>query len=364
MRRSHIVIISVFLISSITFCLFFYQMDFRAFYTAGKSIILGLNPYMNNELEGLIDACEQRNVSRFIYPPGAAYFFTFFSFFTYPIAKLIWTLVLILCAWYIFSINKDALILLISFPILFAIERGQIDLLIIVLLISAYKSRSFLISIFLFFLTVTLKLFPILLIPFFWYRWKSELDFKKILGFLSLSIIFLLAPSFKQNLDYIDFFRHRPNLDFTTSYILDSCYRSSHFINLANYRYIFNENLIHGQLNALAFFENSRLIGLIILIAITVALVYNRVRFNYNTFLFYIPTLHILNDKLWVMTIVYFLPFILYNWQHLSNKFRRTIILIMFFPPLEYLELIIFPILLIINYFILTNNNDSPSLYN
>ena len=74
------------------------QLDFSAYYTAGKSLNHGFNPYENNILKGFQywDGFAQFKHSRFLYPPLAAEVFRPLSLLNYHDAKTIWNILNIL----------------------------------------------------------------------------------------------------------------------------------------------------------------------------------------------------------------------------------------------------------------------------
>jgi len=129
------------------------QADFDAFYTAGESVRVGLSPYKNNltSYPPISDGTAEYKHSRFLYPPLAAKFFQFFTLFPYPVAKYIWmlfslsligfsvfltirilSLKLSLEEWLIIGI-----IVALFHPLLTLLEKGQVDALTLILVISA-----------------------------------------------------------------------------------------------------------------------------------------------------------------------------------------------------------------------------------
>jgi hypothetical protein len=353
------------LIITIIMAFIFYQMDFRSFYIAGKAISLGLDPYLNNELLGLIDSCELRSVSRFIYPPLSAFIFYPLSILNFQFAKIIWSL-LILFSFYkildIFKFKKPFLIFL-TFPVLFALERGQIDLIICLLIITSFKSKNFYVSLLFLFLATVLKLFPVLLLPLFLFKWRNLFTKKKFLfiGFLSLCALFL--PSLYLNLNYLKFFFTRKLLDTFVQQSLDCLIIENKIFLINEGGFIFNNVFIHGQLNPLVYFKYPFALGLIVLIIIISIDLYKKIKFQksnsiFALLLFYLPVIQLLNDKVWIMTLVYFIPFFLFHWSRISKIEKIFFLGLMFTPPIPYLQLLIFPFLICLTIKIYFTRND------
>jgi len=107
--------------------------DFHAFYMAGKSWLLGSNPYVNLQAH-----------TPFVYPPASLPFFGMFAIFDFIFATQLWvftyisSFVIALLALaltlkrerrYVY-ISIAVLLLLTSFPFLVLLSLGQIDLLV------------------------------------------------------------------------------------------------------------------------------------------------------------------------------------------------------------------------------------------
>lgn len=123
-----------------------YGIDYRAFFLAGKSILHGLNPYINqlptsNDFYGPVNS-ELSIYSGWKYPPLAACIFSPLALLDYETSKNLFNAIS-LCgaiAALMVAIHRSAntlapesiLITMISFPMLATIERGQIDLLLVV----------------------------------------------------------------------------------------------------------------------------------------------------------------------------------------------------------------------------------------
>ena len=141
-----------------------YAIDYRAFYLAGKSVLYGLNPYLNHisldsDFYGPVNS-ELSKFSGWKYPPIASYLFAPLAILPYEVSKNLFNLISLLSASLltfsiikkrIFIINPDALLIVgISFPVLATISRGQVEILIVcTALLSLYfykKGKLFLSS--------------------------------------------------------------------------------------------------------------------------------------------------------------------------------------------------------------------------
>jgi hypothetical protein len=132
-----------------------YQQDFAAYWTAGWTRLLGLDPYLNYAGQGhdlLLpwDGVAQFRHSRFLYPPLGADLFRPLLGLPYLTAKGVFTGAM-LAAWLAAGllVARDArgrAIYLgasaLFFPFYRHLERGQIDLLLLLLLALAWRARE------------------------------------------------------------------------------------------------------------------------------------------------------------------------------------------------------------------------------
>lgn len=129
-----------------------FQIDFRAFYLAGKAVLLGLDPYLNHvgsrpEFYAPVNA-EDYAYSAFRYPPLAALLFAPLALLPYTASKLVFTLLMWLLLGGIgyqmvvrsgWRLPGEALLFAgVSFPVLAMVERGQIDPLMVALVLASY----------------------------------------------------------------------------------------------------------------------------------------------------------------------------------------------------------------------------------
>jgi hypothetical protein len=125
-----------------------YQADFRAFYVASTSIAEHLDPYADNREKGerFVDPINQAEFSRWMYPPPALFFVAPLSEFSYVTAKRLFTIASLasLIASLVFLSDRFAvadpwtMLAYASLPVMACVERGQIDLIVLLLLVMSY----------------------------------------------------------------------------------------------------------------------------------------------------------------------------------------------------------------------------------
>ncbi|HIK43305.1 MAG TPA: DUF2029 domain-containing protein, partial [Leptolyngbyaceae cyanobacterium M65_K2018_010] len=165
-----------------------YQIDFRSFYLAGKSILEGLDPYLNYvglrpEFYGPVNS-ETAPFSGFRYPPLAALVLAPLGKLPYATAKALFTLAMIALLGVLsfhlvrrsrFTIPGEALLfMMVSFPVLALVERGQVDSLVLYLTVLAYwlsQSRPWRgLAAFLLAFAGVFKVFPLVVLIFYGVR--------------------------------------------------------------------------------------------------------------------------------------------------------------------------------------------------
>jgi hypothetical protein len=134
------------------FALTSFQQDFAAYWVAGTARRLGLDPYVNNAAAGAAvpwDGSVFRH-SRFLYPPLAADLMRPLAALPYRAAKLVFTATA-LAAWLAAAAlvaggRRPSAVLLTAgalfFPLYLHLERGQIDLLLLPLVLAAWRLRD------------------------------------------------------------------------------------------------------------------------------------------------------------------------------------------------------------------------------
>jgi hypothetical protein len=206
------------------------QMDFTAYYTAGKSLNNNLSPYVNHILTrwDLWDGIAAFKHSRFLYPPLVASLFQPLASLPYINAKYIWNFFNLLCYTACFALlafiflrndkserykkfNKILIAGILAFnffPFLALLERGQIDcvtLLFILLGFSFFLKNSkneFLSGVF-FGIATLFKLYSFLLIPFFFVQKKYKVIYGYLTGVFILIVLTLLISGTNLSYEYV-----------------------------------------------------------------------------------------------------------------------------------------------------------------
>jgi len=134
------------------------QQDLAAYWIAGKARWLGLDPYVNycgsSVAPRLCDGVSFFRHSRFLYPPLAAELFRLLAIVPYRVAKILFTCAAV-ASWLLTARivarrpggrREDAAAVLIAgalfFPLHLHLERGQIDLLLLPLVLAAWLRRN------------------------------------------------------------------------------------------------------------------------------------------------------------------------------------------------------------------------------
>jgi hypothetical protein len=129
------------------------QQDFVAYWVAGSVRRLGLDPYVNHAVPGTAPGLWDGSAfhhSRFLYPPLAAELFRPLALLPYRAAKILFTGALV-AAWIATAalarregrgLPATLIAGALFFPLFLNFERGQIDLLLALLLVLAWKTRA------------------------------------------------------------------------------------------------------------------------------------------------------------------------------------------------------------------------------
>ena len=151
-----------------------YLGDFRAYYVAGQAAHAGLDPYANNVNvdERYADRDWLQESSRFIYPPSSLFLFEPFSRLAYRTAKVLFaTLMALIMARLLFILsgaypraNWIALGLFLSLPMAANIDNGQVDIVVLTLMLAAFYARSPALGGTCLGVAICIKLWPVLVI--------------------------------------------------------------------------------------------------------------------------------------------------------------------------------------------------------
>ena len=200
------------------------QMDFTAYYAAGKALNNGLSPYENHVLNrwDLWDGINMFKHSRFLYPPLVANMFQPLAALPYIKAKYIWNFFNLTCLLIcfiilikIFGLNKDLNKTLIAgiltfnfFPFITLLERGQIDcitflLIVLGLMFLMKKEKCYFLSGLFFGIASLFKPYSLLLIPFLFIRKKYKVLYGYASGIILIIILTLSISGYDAVHNYI-----------------------------------------------------------------------------------------------------------------------------------------------------------------
>ena len=339
-----------------------YQIDFRAFYVAARSVLLDLDPYLNPvtqhpELYAAINA-ENAVASGFIYPPLAALLLLPFGLFDYPTAKILFGIVVLvslmgLCYGLTQSDRKDPtqdptaitpgeafLFISCSFPLLATFERGQIDLVVVLLTwlsFSAYYHRkNLLFSAFILGIATCIKIFPAVVLLYYLSKKEFKLFFASIVSIVTLFFLPLLY--FKASV-YQHFFQ----------FVLPKVFgliKSPTPIDVHGQRVVNNVvNAIEGNgLLASQDFSNgfmnpllqNNTIGCLIMGIILIAIllkVTQKKEISYQIYAIF-TTINFFNPRAWIMGLVWYIPLFLHLYPNAKTTTQKGILLLpLMMPP-------------------------------
>lgn len=192
------------------------QMDFTAYYAAGKSLNNGFSPYVNHILDrwDLWDGVATFKHSRFLYPPLVANLFQPLAALPFVQAKYIWNFFNLCCFTSCFLLlvfifwkrNKEeaykkSIKILISgilafnfFPFIALLERGQIDCITLLFLLIGFalllrNGRYEFLSGLFFGIATLFKLYSVLLIPFLFIQRKYKVIYGYFTGIFVLIVL-------------------------------------------------------------------------------------------------------------------------------------------------------------------------------
>ncbi|MFE4105647.1 glycosyltransferase family 87 protein [Almyronema epifaneia] len=340
------------LVFSIALAFETYQFDFRTSYVAGKAVLYHLDPYINHvsnfpEFYSPVNAGVQAS-SGLRYPPLAAILYAPFAFFPYEVAKIIFTVVILLFFGLIcfelvknnrFSLKGEAILFAAcSFPIIASVERGQIDLVVLYLTLLSFfcqqKGQSFRAA-FCLALAANIKIIPLGVLIYYGLRKQFSFIAQAL---VSTAILFLLPlPLFG-----LSVYRHFLSRIFPGIFAEIT---SPTPINLHGQRIFKNivesvdspnlrlgHDFVHGFMNPLLKNSSSGAIlcGLILTILFFIAAWKSDKSYQFFGF---INTLNLFNPKAWIMGLVWHLPLCFYLYNQVNNRGKFLLLLPLFLPP-------------------------------
>lgn len=332
-----------------------YQMDFRAFYVGGKSVLYHLDPYLNHvtDYPELFDSGNKQPYSRFRYLPIAALFFMPFAFLSYGKSKMLYSLLiglaLLVTILLLTKNNNDPskgemiLFILFSLPTLANFERGQIDLIILSLLVFSfhlYTKERLYSSAFLLSLAISVKIVPVVLV--FYFLFKK--DHRYVCYVIGTTILFFLIPLLYFDVStYENFFKR--NFPFAFGSIIHDQPIDLHSQQIVNNQVIsrdiiatYDHNYVWGMMNPFGrLWNTSQFLSLFcafILGILSLTLILYLTREYAPEYQFYaaLPTINFFNVIAFMYDIVWYFPLFISLYPK-ANNFGKLILLIPLFTP-------------------------------
>lgn len=319
-----------------------YQMDYRAYYIGAKSITNGLDPYKNNTAvsQEYSDSGDKLVYSRFLYPPTSFPFISWFAFMPYKYSKMVFfgLLLVVLMMMFLFFKTKYALndtvigIIMLSFPVASNFERGQMDILILALVLVAYYSKNNWWAGLTMGSAIAIKLFPIIVMPYFFFTKR----YKMLLTTGIIVAIWFAVSSLVWGVESYASFTH--NLFNRTSELVnvitpDYLLENNRIISPEG-TFTFNHNFIHGAMNPFLFMGQYIYIFTGVLV-ILFSFLYARIeRFKQvescGFFALLILSLIAKNEHTWITSLLFYIPFLIY--QHSRKPLNYGLLIVLLLP--------------------------------
>lgn len=330
-----------------------YQIDFRAYYIAGKAVLYSLNPYINHvgkypEFFVPVNAGEAPT-SGFVYLPMTALFFVPLALFSYSTAKIIYSSFILIVLWLLlfelvrqssFKIKGEALLFsMASFPVIANFERGQVDILVCYLTILGFflyqRYRQKFLAGAIFGLAFCIKLFPAIAILYF----LAKRQFKVVLYSFASILVLLVAPiPVLGNSIYTSYLKTiLPEIFGQIASEAPIILHGQAVINqmvmsVDSNGLLVSHDFVHGFMNP--FLRDKPLVSLIVgFIAFLVLMYYLRRESTEYQFFSIVNCIHLFNSRTWIMGIVWFIPLFVYLFGKANHLGKFVLVLPLFMPP-------------------------------
>lgn len=330
-----------------------YQIDFRPYYIAGKSVLYGLDPYINHvtqypEFFTPVNANES-STSGFIYLPVTALFFAPFALFPYSTAKIVYSSFILIILWLLlfelvrhsnFKIRGETLLFsMVSFPVFAAFERGQIDILVAYLTVLGFilhqQYRQRVVPGMLFGAAFCIKLFPAIAILYF----LAKRQFKVVFySFMSIALLLLAPLPILGSSIYTSYLKRMlPKLfgEITSAVpitVHGQTVTNRVVMSVDSQGLRVTHDFVHGFMNP--FLRGQPLLSLTVgFIAFLILMYYLRREPAEHQFFSVINCINLFNPQTWIMGIVWFIPLFVYQFGTANYLGRFLLILPLFMPP-------------------------------
>ena len=334
-----------------------YGIDYRAFYLAGKAALHGLNPYLNHiavssDFYGPINA-ELAYYSGWKYPPLSTYLFCPLALLPYELSKNIFNLISVVIAFAvgILSIRLSGrrippeafLIVLVGFPVVATLERGQVEILLVAsATVVAYWISRGRITIGMFGLVAlaSLKIYPIVLAAILPRLGKAKVLRGLLVLGVSAAALSLMTIALPPD-SWLGSFRQRASIEFdrVPGQVLQKLPEGTGVIEgTMTVRSSDSRNLIHSH-DFVFGFGNPLLTRMPLLAAAwgvvgsAATMRMNRRQPLFQQILALMPWINIFNPLSWIMGLCWYVPLFVYSYQRLKPSMRFVFALPLILPP-------------------------------
>jgi hypothetical protein len=315
-----------------------YQADFRAFYVASTSIAAHLDPYADNREKGeqFVDPLNQVEFSRWMYPPPALFFVAPLAKFSYVTAKRLFTIASLasLVAILVFLSDRFAvadpwtMLAYASLPVVACVERGQVDLIVLLLLVMSYGfGRSSWSGVPLG-IAISMKVFPAALL--LWLLAQKRFR-EATVACVCVTGIGLLA-AWRFGLSSYVAFVHNVTAPLPAHLSFDPV-KSLHGISVGGRWLLLSRSFLGSFDNPLELLGNRGiLVGAALVVIATIFLTYRRVS-DETGFFSMVLISQLLNTKLWIMGVVMYIPICMIAVSRTKSSCLALLLMIPLFLP-------------------------------
>lgn len=298
------------------------EIDFRAYYVAAEATANHLDPYLDNHLRGeqFTDVSIGAGISRWIYPPPALFFVTPLAWSSFTVARVLFDVLSIgAMVWILlllgrrFKIPRVWLVLaFVSLPVVACVRRGQVDILILLCMVLAYRFAGRYWGGIALGIAVAIKIFPAALL--LW--WLLERRFKGVAIATAVTIGLALLAAWRFGLSsYTSFLHNLTTLHSQGSSVtlLHGAHSTVALGGLASPHFAapmfsLRAGFVGSYINPLILFDNGGIvIGFVLTVAAAFLLRYRRVPPEIGFFSMVLVS-QLMNTTLWTMGLVMYIP--------------------------------------------------------
>ncbi|MBB5058641.1 hypothetical protein HDF16_003355 [Granulicella aggregans] len=309
-------------------------LDFRAFYVAAKASAAHLDAYADNRNFGaqFADVATDSGISRWIYPPPALFYVAPLGHFSYSSAKILFELLSIAgLGWVLlflgrrFEIPTVWIILAgIGLPTIACVQRGQVDLLILLCIVVAYRFSDRFWAGLPLGVAISIKIFPAALL--LW--WLLEKRFKAAATAILFTVTLSLLAAWRFGVSsYVSFLQ---NLTTLHSQVSSSSSVVSPF---AGPWLSLSPGFVGSYNNPLILLDNAGIfVGFVLTVVAALLLYFKRVAPEVGFFSMALIS-QSMNTTLWTMGVVMYIPICLVAIGRLRSKLFALLLLVPLYLP-------------------------------